>query len=421
MTLFFRNFSVSLACISRNFSVSLTCMSAAFLASCGDNNPYKARDKKCKVNCDNQDAVPANEKLPRTNTPLSLALNFWETNTPRSELSREQKDALASSNPFNIANEVLSKVKKNAQTGREYQGSKEKFEACSADQFVNPPKPLGEGYEWNADYGRCYPLAMLNGIAENDRAKARARGQDSPKLTYLGFEQGFRFAFLNPQSLNAQALSLVESTQQAALLDQNILFAPTTSRDFSCSEQDCQPLALTFGFGDVRTTKVESTKSKTVVDRYAEWTGAGFASEPAKALITQYKDGGQSLSLTGSLYRAATQTLNPKAEDPFQGSARLGWTLEFQFVDFKLTGTSPRLDTGLGFGPNVLLNGVYFIYVNYSFDPSLDTIAKQPKGATRYAAVGRNEVCLVNLFLINDDNTTERPKVVDLCQGFNPN
>jgi hypothetical protein len=394
----------------------LIALALGTLTSCGDNNPYKDKDKRCKLNCENQDAVKrAAETFPRKDPALPLALNYWDANSPRSVFELATQVQLASKNPFFVAFGALQSMGNNAKTARDMVGSKDAWKNCIGTQFVNAPKALGEGLEWSADFGKCQPLAQFDADAENERKKALAKGEALPFTTFLGFEQGFRFAVLNPSSLNQSSLNLIESTQKSAQLDQNILFSPTTSKDFSCTETECSPLAITFATGESKLFKLMIKGEKEEKRSVASWTAGGFSSDPAKALRSQYTENGQTLVLNGSVYTTLAVTKNPVNGQLFQGEVSNGYSLEFQFLDFKMKGTAPRLGTTLGFDKSVALSGVYYIFLNQPLDPAAPNGFK---GSAVFAAVGRGEPCLVNLFQVKGPDAVEAIKVLDLCKSF---
>jgi hypothetical protein len=398
---------------------SKLCSVLAFVAlsGCGENNPYKERDKKCKVNCGSEDAVPKNEKLPRNTNSLSLGVAFWDQNVPRTQLTSEQELGLATLSPFAVAEYSLASVQNDiVRTTSPEKNPYADARACVSKIFQQPKKMWLRGVEYTSDYGKCVPLAALDAADRAERQELRAQGKAAAAaLEHVEFERAFRIASPNTSGWNSdtQGMALTETVLEQK---EGFPFVPLVPADVQCSETRCADIPLVTAYANVNREWIHELNAqgqktgKKQLRRVAQWYGLGESED--STLNIHFEP--QSVVLNGSVYMASSVVQDPKSENPYQGKLARGQSVEFEFRDFKLLSNTPQTNVALGFGPNVLLEGLYVVYVNQPFDKSAP--ANATTGA-KYVVAGKGQPCLANLYRWKSDNSLEPVKIINLCEG----
>ncbi len=170
-------------------AILLLCLSCSpLLAACGEDNPYRRREPRCKVNCEG----PKNSEdsfgiFTREGLDLPLDSGFWLEQTPLSPLNDTEMVQLALANPFvNVlpTDPSYSELGASLQSVFAILGSRAQLAAnltpeqiaenpianCFSQVMTTPPSISGDSQAFSLTPGLCYGLDRVAEIVDPDQS-----------------------------------------------------------------------------------------------------------------------------------------------------------------------------------------------------------------------------------------------------------
>lgn len=382
-------------------------LAATLFASCGMENPYSAKEKKCKYNCgdSNQNPEDSLRNHPRTTEPPSTETSFWlstfnKTNaiplingsvtSDASFVSLIKTNPLVSSNSLISIGALLAHFRSDLEAAKVLESGggtqPEDVKSCLKKAFSTP---WLQGVGTNIDFGKCIPLNSSIFTANN-------KTPDGGIIAYTEYEKNIALQVKDTVPAITTALDL-----------RNIppfLIPGSTSltNDFSFS----------FYLSSVILQTSKELQSNKLVGALREWSFASLGYSSDKPFKIDFNSTQNQITLNGDVVFIEQTTLNPADDKSFNGQRSEGNFIQVSFQDFRLTGPQVQPNTNLGFSNSAIIDGSYLIAVNYS--------TTKPGFRDHFVQVsGKGVVCQADGFIVMngpDGNPSKSdPFPIDLC------
>jgi hypothetical protein len=379
----------------------------AMLASCGMENPYAAKDKKCKYNCSNSNQEPQDSPRnhPRTTESPSTETAFWlntfnTTNaiplingTASSDakfISLIKTNPLISSNSLISIGALLARFRSDLEAAKVLESGggtqSEDVKACLKNAFS---APWIQGVGTNIDFGKCIPL-------NNSMFTANSKTDNGGVIAYTEYEKNVALKMRDTMPAITTALDLRNTP-------------PFYSLGSTSLTND---LSLSFYMSSIILQTAKEIQGNTLVGALREWSFASLGSSAENPFKIAYNSAQSQITLNGDVVFIEQTTLNPADDNSFSGQRSEGNFVQVSFQDFRLTGPQVQPNTNLGFSNSAILEGSYLVAVNYS----------TTKAGFRNHFVqvsGKGVACQADGFIVMTDNqgnpSKSDPFPIDLC------
>lgn len=322
---------------------------AALLSGCGFLDAYAPREKRCKAFCENEKSSEDQK------TPFNFELTYWNQTTPRSQLDpATELTPLLKSNPFKLVANALKTASDDLNEAKQTLANKSETAqaTCLKEVFTAPLKKSQTRSELSLDYGRCVDIAKLQ-----ERLNANRNTAKDGKLKVIELDSALYVNSDGQLPLNNGSDALLGANTGLDLMSV-LPFRAVRSSELTDPTQP-HNFKLHFVRGSVQGTAIEKASSPTVLKKSWGLLYAGLdANQP---LQLEWDSGQNTLRLTGSvatLSAAFQRTTNQTQWDGF------GYSREFIFAGFTLSGSALELNSQLGWSEQVNMSGSYFLRVN---------------------------------------------------------
>lgn len=338
-------------------AAGIAASSFSLTSGCGLENPYKKREPRCKVGCDNggqkqgSDATSQSGLYLRTGTEMPLDAAFWLNQTPLDALSdgelrqilfanpivqagpTDPSFAEAASNLEGLFENLKSRVEIAANVTEEQKQSNSSAR-CFQDAFSAAGKWAdNSALSFLVHPGRCFTLEQVSETlqssgATTDRRVARLY-EDSLQITLPTQQGNQQLTLQGPEKEPYSIIQLTDETQ-----NQPALAFPFLSRT--------KNILQSFS---IQTLQIQGTEGRTGSDRFSvTWDYLSAGLDSSDLFSVTYESETLTWTLNGTLVQATGITYNPEGLRLGDAGSGSGYARIITFDQFKISGVTHLRD-----------------------------------------------------------------------------
>jgi hypothetical protein len=356
-------------------------LSGAALSSCGLTDVYKDKEKRCKINCKDDDS----SSTQKNEEPFNFNLEFWNQNTPRSKLDpTTEVSALLKSNPFKLLANALKTVSDDAAEAKQTATTNPDSPQgqCLKEVFSVPFAKTNNSTTGTLDYGKCVDLGKLQ-----DRLNANRNTDRDGKLKVL--ELGSALQIKTTGSMpTLVGGDLLHDAGNGFELASFFPFKSVRGGDLT-EPNAVRSFSLHLMRGSVQGVALERSSAATVLKKSWGLLYAGL--DEQSPLKLEWKPASGELKLVGSLATLSASFQKPTTQTQWEA---FGYSREFIFADFTISAPTLELNSQLGWNEQVNMSGSYFLRLNG------DLVGTGGAASQLFRFQGLGRPCLLNVGLV---------------------
>ncbi|NBW80603.1 hypothetical protein EBR21_02510 [bacterium] len=324
----------------------LTCV---WTAGCGVLDVYKPHEKRCKSMCNDDNSTSAKP------TPFNFDLSYWNQTTPRSQLDpNTELVPLLRSNPFKLVANAMKTVSDDVAQAKSTidSGSQSSQAACLKQVFTAPFSKASNRNAGSIDYGKCVEISKLEERLNSNRNTAK-----DGKIKVIELDSALQFVSQGNLSLKSGGDALLDANSGLELA--NVLPWRSVKASDLLDAAQTQIMKINLTRGSVQGTALEKVGSSNILKK--SWGLLFVGLDERQPLQVEWNPQSSSVRLTGSIATLSAAFQRPTSQTQWDG---FGYSREFIFTDFNLSGSNLELNETIGWGEQVTMQGSYFLRVN---------------------------------------------------------
>jgi hypothetical protein len=321
----------------------------AATAGCGLTDVYKPQDKRCKTFCDDDNSSA------KKDVPFNFSLEYWNKLTPRSTLDTNTELApLLRSNPFKLLANALKTTSEDIQEAKQSiaSGTSNAQIECLKKVFTAPLTKATDRSEAVLDYGSCVDLAKLE-----ERLNANRNTAKDGRLKVLELDSALQLTSEGDLQLTSGGDGLHDANTGIELASV-LPFRSLRAQDLAQPEVK-KVFKLHIVRGSMQGTALEKIGTATVLKK--SWGLLYTGLDDSQKLQVEWTANQNTVRLLGSLATLSASFQRPTTTTQWDA---FGYSREFIFTDFTLTGADLEMNSQLGWNEQTIMNGSYFLRVN---------------------------------------------------------